>query len=58
MKVGQKVKFKEILEQGDEELRFIVLEDKGDRVLVQAVVDLPFPPTYTYLKSELVVTEN
>jgi len=33
--------------------RFIVLEDRGDRVLVEAVCDMAIRPTFVYLKNEL-----
>lgn len=58
MKKGDKVKFKEIREAGDETLVFEVLEDRGDRALV-SVLDNPeeysIEPTFVYFSSELEV---
>lgn len=50
------LKFAQPLDPGDEDLRFVVLEDRGDRVLVHEITsfgDWPTPPTFVYLKSDL-----
>lgn len=54
MKKGDIVKFKRIVDPGDEEVRMILLDDpeKG-RVLVQALIDMRIPPTYIYPVEEL-----
>lgn len=42
-------------EKGEENLRFMVNEDRGNRVLVREVSQgMPIPPQYVYLKSDLV----
>jgi hypothetical protein len=42
-------------EKGEENLRFMVIEDRGNRVLVREVSQgMPIPPQYVYLKSDLV----
>lgn len=50
---GQIVMFREFLEEGDEEARFIVIEDRDTRVLVEEICDLPFPPQRTFQKNEI-----
>ena len=43
--------FKDFLEEGDEDMRFIMLEDRDDRVLIEAICDMPFPPQNCFPKS-------
>jgi hypothetical protein len=57
MKPGQIVKFKYIVDQGDELLRFEVLEVNGDRCLVAPIMDMVIRPTSTYLTENLQVVE-
>jgi hypothetical protein len=46
MKKGDIVKFKKIVDVGDEHLRMILLEDPDrGRVLVEAIVDMNLKPT-------------
>lgn len=41
--------------QGDEiNEKFKVVEDRGDRLLVELICDMPIPPTFVYLKSEMI----
>lgn len=57
MNVGQIVKFREVLEAGDEVARFKVVELRGDRVLVEdanAARDWSITPTFVYAAAELV----
>lgn len=39
----------------DGDAAMVVVEDRGDRVLVVHLVDLPIRPTSVYLKSDLVL---
>lgn len=49
MKRGNIVKFKDVIDAGDDELRMVVLEDEdGGRVLVQALVGMKLNPTSRY----------
>lgn len=49
MNRGDVVKFKEVIDAGDEELRMVVLEDEdGERVLVQTLVGMRLNPTFRY----------
>ena len=43
---------------GEENARFIILENRGDRVLVQEVstcANMPIAPTFVYQTSELTI---
>jgi hypothetical protein len=56
MKRGDIVRFKEVIDVGDDELRMVALEDEdGGRVLVQALVGMSLNPTARYNVSELEV---
>lgn len=55
---GQILMFKDVLEEGDEELRFIFIEDRGDAVLVEAIIDLPFPPQNSFPKSDMILAPD
>lgn len=48
--VGSLVRFREVLEPGDETARFTVVEDRGDRLLVADASgrDWGIVPTYCY----------
>jgi len=52
--VGDTVRFAEALEPGDDDARFVVTEDNGDRLFVRLVCDLPIPPTSLVRRSEMV----
>jgi hypothetical protein len=53
------VKFREPMEEGEENLRMVVLEMRGDRVLVTdlSMVNFPIPPTMVYAVSDLEVVK-
>lgn len=54
MKKGDIVKFRTVVDPGDEDLRMVLLEDPdGDRVLVESLVDMSIRPTYRYLVDDL-----
>ena len=56
MKKGNIVKFRNIVDAGDENLRMILLEDPdGGRVLVESIVDMKIRPTYRYNVEDLEV---
>lgn len=59
MKKGDIVKFQNVVDAGDEDLRMVLLEnpDKG-MVLVEAIVDMRIRPTYRYKVEDLVVCEG
>lgn len=51
MNAGQIVKFREVIEAGDECARFLVIENRGDRVLVEDVSgtrEWSITPTFVY----------
>ena len=52
---GMIVKFAELIEEGDGEARFIVIESRGDRVLVEAICSMSIKPQYNFRRSELVI---
>jgi hypothetical protein len=42
--VGDQVRFREVLDPGDESCLFDVTEDNGDRLMIRLVCDLPIRP--------------
>ena len=59
MKKGDIVRFKKIVDPGDENLRMRLLEDPdGGRVLVVSLVGMSINPTSIYPVDDLVVCEN
>lgn len=56
MKAGNIVKFKNVIDAGDEDIRMVILEnaDRG-RVLVEALVGMKLNPTYRYNAEDLIV---
>lgn len=52
MKTGTIVEFKNPFED-ERGLTFRVLEERGDRILIQAICDLPYPPSQTVLRADL-----
>ncbi len=60
MNVGQVVKFREVVEAGDDACRFIVSELGGDRVLVTEFAvchEMSILPQYVYPTADLVAAE-
>ena len=61
IKTGNTVKFKNIVDAGDENARFLVLDDYGidsEKCYVKMLnTSLPLAPTYVYLKGDLVVVD-
>lgn len=60
MKPGTVVQFKEPLNEEERRERFLVLEDREERLLVQdlALAHWPIPPTAVYRKSDLMPTTD
>lgn len=59
MKKGDIVKFRNVVDAGDENLRMVLLEDPdGGRVLVESVVDMQIRPTYRYSIEDLEICIN
>ncbi len=59
MKKGDIVRFKKIVDPGDENLRMRLLEDPdGGRVLVVSLVGMSINPTSIYPVDDLVVCES
>lgn len=57
MQVGDIVKYREALEPGDEQSRFVVSELRGDRVLVTEFAvthDMSIKPTYVLDVADLI----
>lgn len=58
MRRGNIVRFKKVVDTGDENLRMVVLEDEdGGLVLVQALVGMRLNPTYRYNAQDLEVCD-
>ncbi len=59
MKKGDIVKFKTVVDPGDDNALMILIEDPdGGRVLVQHLVDLPLQPTSIYPVADLEVVRE
>lgn len=58
LKAGDIVKFKEFLELGDESARFVVIEPRGETVLVEAICDLKIPPQSQYKINDLEIADG
>ena len=59
MKRGDIVKFKKVVEPGDDRIRMRLLEDPdGGRVLVESLVGMTINPTSIYQVDDLVESEN
>ena len=61
IKTGNIVRFRDVVDAGDENARFLVLDDYGTDSakchVKQLATGLPLEPTFVYLKSDLVVVE-
>lgn len=59
MKRGDIVKFKKVVDPGDDRIRMRLLEDPdGGRVLVESLVGMVINPTFVYQVDDLVESEN
>ena len=52
--VGDRVRFAECMSDSEADERFTVIEDRGDRVLVECINTMHIRPTMVYLKTDLV----
>lgn len=57
MKPGSLVKYSNP-QEGEADLRFILLEDNGDRVTIVLLTGLPFPPVETIPAHEITTAEE
>lgn len=53
-RTGQMVKFAMPLTPDEASERFTVLEDRGERLLVEFICDMPIAPTFVYLSADMV----
>ncbi len=59
MKKGDIVRFREVVDPGDENVRMRLLQDPdGGRVLVEALVGMELTPTYGYQVKDLVECDH
>ena len=58
MKAGDKVRFVEAKDPGDELCEFTVVEMRGDRVLIELVCDMRIRPMSVVLASEVEVVHE
>lgn len=58
MKKADVVVFKNIIDESDEKCVMVVMEMRGDRVLVRHLIDMNLPATAVYKKSELELLEG
>lgn len=58
MRAGDIVKLSDVVDEGDKDVRMVVLEDEdGGRILVQALVGMRLNPTYRYNVQDLEVCD-
>lgn len=55
--VGDRVRFREVLDPGDDLCVFEMIEDNGDRVMIRLVCDLSIRPVTVVLRSQLIRAE-
>jgi hypothetical protein len=51
---GTKVEFKEIIDEGDNDYPMVVIENRGDRVLIQIDNGMNFKPTQIVPTKDLI----
>ncbi len=51
--LGDVVRFREIVDPGDEDSRFVVVEDNGDRLMIRFICNLPIPPIQVVPRSDV-----
>ena len=54
MQISQQVKFAAPLTADEATERFVVVELRGERVLVEFICDMPIRPTFVYIAADLV----
>ncbi len=55
--VGDRVRFREVLDPGDKSAVFEVIEVNGDRLMIRLVCDLPIPPVQVVRREEVRLAE-
>jgi hypothetical protein len=58
IQAGSQVKFREILEPGDDLFVFDVIEDNGERLLVRLVCDMAIRPTRVVNRDEVCIAQG
>jgi hypothetical protein len=58
VKVGDVVRYVRTVDPGDEECRFMVTEDNGDRLKITLICDLPIPPVCVVPRCEITVCDQ
>lgn len=58
MRIGDVVRFSEPQTKDEEEERFVVLELRGDRALVEFICDMSIRPNFVYRTADLVVDRS
>lgn len=56
-KVGDVVKFREVVDAGDERARFVVTDVYDHRLIIRLVCDLPIPPTQVVNDSDVMLVD-
>jgi len=56
--VGDQVRFREVLDAGDELCLFDVIEDNGDRLMIRLVCDLPIRPVKVVRRADMCKTQE
>ncbi len=51
--VGDKVRFREALDPGDESCLFDLIEDNGDRLMIRLFCDLPIRPVKVVRRADV-----
>ncbi len=57
VKVGDVVRYVRTIDTGDEDCRFVVVEDNGDRLMIKLICDLRIPPVYVVPRCEVSVCD-
>jgi hypothetical protein len=57
VKVGAVVRYVRTVDPGDEDYRFVVVEDNGDRIMIKLICDLPIPPVWVVPRCEVTACE-
>ena len=53
VRLGDVVQYVRAVDPGDEQCRFVVTEDNGDRLMIRLICDLPIPPVSVVPRCEV-----
>jgi hypothetical protein len=53
VKLGDVVRYVRTVDPGDEQCRFVVTEDNGDRLMIKLICELPIPPVCVVPRCEV-----